>query len=158
MVIVVVIVILQLLLLLLLLASFAAVFLFLLLAPPTVGHVPLEDPAYRPYFCILELGSRRRRRGEAELVHHPVGLGAPTGAAAVVDEGLLEPKALAAGAAVYGLVDAGGLPEAGAGDAVGPDAVPVLRPRRQKKYQSSLSPAPCTPCRASFGRSQGSCL
>jgi len=74
----------------------------------------------------LELGRRRRRRGETELVHHPVGLGAPAGAAAVVDEGLLEPEALAAGAAVYGLVDAGGLPEAGAGDAVGPDAVPVL--------------------------------
>ena len=60
-------------------------------------------------------------------MHHPVGLGAPAGAAAVVDEGFLEPEeALAAGAAVYGLVDAGGLPEAGAGDAVGPDAVPVL--------------------------------
>lgn len=65
--------------------------------------------------------------GESELVHHPVRLGAPAGAAAVVDEGLLEPDdALAGTTVVYGLVDAGGLPEAGAGDAVGPDAVPVL--------------------------------
>jgi hypothetical protein len=64
--------------------------------------------------------------GESELVHHPVRLVAPSGAAAVVDEGLLEPDDALAGAVVYGLVDAGGLPEAGAGDAVGPDAVPVL--------------------------------
>jgi len=41
------------------------------------------------------------RRGESELVHHPVSLCAPAGAA-------------------------GGLPETRASDAVGPDAVPVL--------------------------------
>ena len=66
------------------------------------------------------------RRGESELVHHPVSLCAPAGAAAVVvDEGLLETDALA-GTIMYGLVDAGGLPETRASDAVGPDAVPVL--------------------------------
>jgi len=64
-------------------------------------------------------------RGESELVHHPVSLCAPAGAATVVDEGLLETDALA-GTIMYGLVDAGGLPEARASDAVGPDAVPVL--------------------------------
>jgi len=65
------------------------------------------------------------RRGESELVHHPVSLCAPAGAAAVVDEGLLETDALA-GTIMYGLVDAGDLPETRASDAVGPDAVPVL--------------------------------
>lgn len=75
-------------------------------------------------------------------MHHPVGLGALAGAAAVVDEGLLEANALTGasacgrgggGGGVYGLVDAGGLPKTRAGDAVGPDAVPVLPPAQAKE-------------------------
>lgn len=34
--------------------AFAMLIILLLLTPLVVGHVPLEDPAYRPYFCILE--------------------------------------------------------------------------------------------------------
>jgi hypothetical protein len=87
-------------------------------------------------FAYSFLHARRRWRGrgggrrEAELVHHPVGLGALAGAAAVVHEGLLEPDGHGLdgvrGGRVDMPVDAGGLPEAGAGDPVGPDAVPVL--------------------------------
>ena len=76
------------------------------------------------------------RAGEAELMHHPVSLCAPAGAAAVVDEGLLETDALA-GTIMYGLVDAGGLPEARVSDTVGPDAVPVL-PARQAEEVAVL--------------------
>jgi len=119
---VVVIVVLQ--LLLLVVVSLAALFLLLLLlAPPVVRCAPLEDPAYSPYFSIMELN--QLRGGESELVHHPVSLGSPAGTAAVVDERLLEPDAFTS-TIVYWLVDAGGLPEARASDAVGPDAVPVL--------------------------------
>ena len=65
-------------------------------------------------------------------MHHPVGLGALAGAAAVVDERLLQPdghagtRGTAGGSGVDWPVDAGGLPEARAGHPVGPDAVPVL--------------------------------
>ena len=61
---------------------------------------------------------------ETELVHHPLRFGALAGAAAIIDEGFLEADAAAAG--VYRPVDAGGLPETGAGDPVRTDAVPVL--------------------------------
>ena len=73
-------------------------------------------------------------RREAELMHHPVGLGALAGTATVVDERLLQPdghagtRGTAGGSGVDWPVDAGGLPEAGAGDPVWPDAVPVLPP------------------------------
>jgi hypothetical protein len=77
------------------------------------------------YYSFLRARGRGGRR-EAELVHHPVGLGALAGAAAVVHEGLLEPDGLAGRGRVDRAVDASGLPEAGAGDPVGPDAVPVL--------------------------------
>jgi hypothetical protein len=73
---------------------------------------------------------------DAELVHHPLRLGAPASAAAVEHERLLQPDAVVAGATagggggggggVYRAVDAGGLPEAGSSDSVGPDAVPVF--------------------------------
>jgi hypothetical protein len=73
-------------------------------------------------------------------VHHPVGLGALAGAAAVVHEGLLEPDGLAgAGGGVDGAVDAGRLPEPGAGDPVGPDAVPVLPPSQAEEVPFLLS-------------------
>jgi len=79
-------------------------------------------------------------RREAELVHHPVGLGALAGAAAVVHEGLLEADGLAGvGGGVDGAVDAGGLPEPGAGDPVGPDAVPVLPPSQAEEVPFLLS-------------------
>ena len=80
-------------------------------------------------------------RREAELVHHPVGLGALAGAAAVVHEGLLEADGLARviGGRVDGAVDAGGLPEPGAGDPVGPDAVPVLPPSQAEEVPFLLS-------------------
>jgi len=76
------------------------------------------------------------RRVESELVHHPVSLCAPAGATAVVDEGLLETDTFAS-TVVYGLVDAGGLPEARVSDTVGPDAVPVL-PARQAEEVAVL--------------------
>ena len=85
------------------------------------------DP-YRFLLAGRGVGAFGARR-EAELVHHPLRLGALAGAAAVEDEGLLEADGVAgatSGGGVYRPVDAGGLPEAGAGDAVGPDAVPVL--------------------------------
>jgi len=86
-------------------------------------------------------------RREAELVHHPVGLGALAGAAAVVHEGLLEPDGLAGvcsggtsgSGRVDRAVDAGGLPEAGAGDPVGPDAVPVLPSSQTEEVPFLLS-------------------
>jgi len=85
-------------------------------------------------------------RREAELVHHPVGLGALAGAAAVVHEGLLEPDGLAGVCSggtssdrVDRAVDAGGLPEAGAGDPVGPDAVPVLPSSQAEEVPFLLS-------------------
>ena len=80
-------------------------------------------------------------RREAELVHHPVGLGALAGAAAVVHEGLLEPDGLAGvcSGRVDRAVDAGGLPEAGAGDPVGPDAVPVLPSSQAEEVPFLLS-------------------
>jgi hypothetical protein len=66
-------------------------------------------------------------RGEAELVHHPVSLGALAGASAVVHEGLLEPDGLAGvGCRVDRPIDARRLPEPGPSDTVGSDAVPVL--------------------------------
>lgn len=85
------------------------------------------------------VGGRRR---EAELVHHPVGLGALAGAAAVVDERLLEADAVAAAAAggrADWAVDSGGLPEAGAGDPVGSDAVPVLPPSKAEEVPFLLA-------------------
>ena len=88
------------------------------------------------------------RRGESELVHHPVSLCAPAGAAAVVHEGFLEPDGLtgvcgggttSGGGRVDRPVDAGGLPEAGAGDPVGPDAVPVLPSSQAEEVPFLLS-------------------
>jgi hypothetical protein len=67
-------------------------------------------------------------------VHHPLRLGALPGAAAVEHERLLQPDAATGGGGgVYRAVDAGGLPEAGAGDPVGSDAVPVLPPTQAEE-------------------------
>ena len=92
------------------------------------------DP-YRFLLAGRGVGAFGARR-EAELVHHPLRLGALAGAAAVEDEGLLEADGVAgatSGGGVYRPVDAGGLPEAGAGDPVGPDAVPVLPPSQAEE-------------------------
>jgi len=75
-------------------------------------------------------------------VHHPLRLGALAGTAAVEDERLLEADGVAGaarGGGVDGAVDAGGLPEAGAGDPVGPDAVPVLPPPQAEEVPLLLS-------------------
>lgn len=63
--------------------------------------------------------------GEAELVHHPVGLGALAGAAAVVDEGLLQANAFAVGG-VDGPVDARCFPESRPRHSIRPHAVLVF--------------------------------
>ena len=81
---------------------------------------------------VVGVGARK-----AELVHHPVRLGAFPGAACVVNEGLLEADAATGGA--YGPVDAGGLPESGSGDPVRPDAVPVLPTSQAKEVPFLLS-------------------
>lgn len=70
--------------------------------------------------------------GEAELVHHPVGFGAFSSRANVVDERLLEADALmiigssSRGGGIDGSVNPRGLPETGACHPVRPYAVPVL--------------------------------
>lgn len=60
-------------------------------------------------------------------MHHPVGLGALAGAAAVVDEGLLEANAFAGGG-VDGPVDARRLPEPRPRHSIGAHAVLVFPP------------------------------
>nr|ACN34811.1 unknown [Zea mays] len=96
---------------------------------------PAQHPVVQPHGDVPELGGRAvggegagaaGDGGEAVLVHDPVGLGAPGRAALVEDERLLDADALAGGGVVDGLVGAGGLPVAGAGGAVGADAVGVL--------------------------------
>ena len=94
------------------------------------------------------------RRREAELVHHPVGLGALAGAAAVVDERLLQPDRLA-GVAVDGggvdrPVDPRRLPEPGSRHPVGPDAVPVLPPSQAEEVPLLLSTYRARICTKSF--------
>ena len=71
--------------------------------------------------------------GEAVLVHDPVGLGALGRAALVEDERLLDADALAGGAALDGLVGAGGLPVAGPCGAVRADPVWVLAVARAEE-------------------------
>lgn len=79
-------------------------------------------------------------RREAKLVHHPVSLGALAGASAVVHERLLEAYRLAGVVCrVDRPVDARRLPEPGAGDPVGPDAVPVLPSSQAEKVPFLLS-------------------
>jgi hypothetical protein len=79
-------------------------------------------------------------RREAELVHHPVSLGALAGASAVVYQGLLEPDGLAGvGRRVDRPIDARRLPEPGASDPVGPDAVPVLPSSQAEEVPFFLS-------------------
>jgi hypothetical protein len=155
-----------------------------------VGEVPPEDPADGPDLRFLlagrgvgGVGARR----QAELVHHPLRLGALAGAAAVEDERLLEADGVAGAAGrggVDGPVDARGLPESGAGDPVGPDAVPVLPPPQAEEVPLLLSRDGARLCRdqimagsvrsvheliavskhayvkenALLGRSHGSCL
>jgi hypothetical protein len=80
-------------------------------------------------------------RREAELVHHPVSLGALAGASAVEYQGLLEPYGLIAGVGrrVDRPIDARRLPEPGASDPVGPDAVPVLPSSQAEEVPFFLS-------------------
>ena len=73
----------------------------------------------------------------AVLVHDPVGLGALGRAPLVEHEHLLDADHLGAGGGEGdGLVGASGLPVAGAGGAVGADAVGILTVPRLKKYPS----------------------
>ena len=83
--------------------------------------------------------------GEAVLVHDPVGLGALGRAAPVEDERLLDADALAGGAALDGLVSAGGLPVAGSCGAVRPDPVWVLAVARAEEVPL-LVPVRCPGC------------
>ena len=111
----------------------------------------LEEHAWTTYSFLHAwggvVGGGRR---EPELVHHPVGLGALAGAAAVVDEGLLEPNGLAGASTGGGVdrpVDARGLPEPGAGDSVGTDAVPVLPPPQTEEVPLFLATNRARLCR-----------
>lgn len=92
---------------------------------------------YKYAYCFLGdgfgvdvLGALVVGGGEAELVHHPVGLGALAGAAAVVHQRLLQPDALTRRRRrrVDGAVDPRRFPETGARHPIRPHAVLVLPP------------------------------
>lgn len=78
--------------------------------------------------------------GEAELVHHPVGFGAFSGAAAVVNQRLLQPYAFPV-RRVDRPVYAGRFPKTGPRHSIRPDAVLVFSPSSTEKVPLLLTRA-----------------